>query len=69
MNYSLLISKLNELTATESNRWYLYNGEYWTRSPGSIPKMSYPISSIGSIGQNSIYNGECAVRPAITLVL
>ena len=48
---------------------YLYNGEYWTRSPGDTPKMSYAISESGSIGQNSIYNSECAVRPAITLVL
>lgn len=47
---------------------YLYNGEYWTRSPDSGgSSLAYCVGYHGYLGNSSINETNKGVRPAITL--
>lgn len=59
INDSSLISALNSLTTPESNGWYLYEGEYYTKVSASPYRSSYKFDNGSTIVSGTTYWFKC----------
>ena len=59
VNDSNLLSNLNELTTSESNGWYLYEGNYYAKVSASPKETNYTFNNGTAISTDETYWFKC----------